>query len=89
MLGVLVAHPEDPSYLPVFQVVFIFAALGAVSWLTMARVVRGQVLALRSRPFFVEAARAIGAGDASLSCATCSPTRSGRLSCTRRSSCPR
>jgi oligopeptide transport system permease protein len=65
VLGVLVAHPEDPAYLPVFQVVFIFAALGAVSWLTMARVVRGQVLALRRLPF-VEAARAIGAGHAAI-----------------------
>ena len=36
-------------------------AIGGVSWLTMARVIRGQVLSLRSRPF-VEAARAAGAG---------------------------
>lgn len=34
-------------------------AIGAVSWLTLARVVRGQVLSLREQPF-VEAARAIG-----------------------------
>ncbi len=34
-------------------------ALGSVSWLTMARVIRGQVLALRESPF-VEAARALG-----------------------------
>ncbi|MGI9014748.1 MAG: ABC transporter permease [Phycisphaerales bacterium] len=34
-------------------------AIGAVSWLTMARVVRGQMQSLRQRPF-VEAARAIG-----------------------------
>jgi oligopeptide transport system permease protein len=39
----------------------LFAGLGAVSWLTMARIVRGQVLSLRSRPF-VEASRAMGAG---------------------------
>lgn len=38
-----------------------FAALGSVSWLTMARIVRGQVLSLRTRPF-VEASRALGAG---------------------------
>ena len=36
-------------------------ALGSVSWLTMARIVRGQVLALREQPF-VEAARSLGAG---------------------------
>ncbi len=34
-------------------------AIGGVSWLTMARVIRGQVLSLR-RQAFVEAARALG-----------------------------
>jgi len=34
-------------------------AIGGVSWLTMARVVRGQVLSLKAQPF-VEAARAMG-----------------------------
>lgn len=34
-------------------------AIGGVSWLTMARVIRGQVLSLKARPF-MEAARAIG-----------------------------
>lgn len=38
----------------------LFLALGAVSWLTMARVVRGQVLSLRSRAF-VDASRVLGA----------------------------
>ena len=33
--------------------------IGGISWLTMARVVRGQVLSLRDQPF-VEAARAMG-----------------------------
>jgi len=41
----------------------LFAGLGAVSWLTMARIVRGQVLSLRTRPF-VEASRALGASHA-------------------------
>ncbi len=40
---------------------FSFLGLGAVSWLTMARIVRGQVLSLRTRAF-VEASRALGAG---------------------------
>ena len=39
----------------------IFVAIGAVEWLTMARVVRGQVLALKNLEFIV-AARACGAG---------------------------
>ena len=37
----------------------LFAALGAVSWLTMARIVRGQILSLKNQEF-VEAARSIG-----------------------------
>jgi len=37
----------------------IFVAIGAVGWLTMARIVRGQALALRGRGF-VEAAIALG-----------------------------
>jgi ABC-type dipeptide/oligopeptide/nickel transport system permease subunit len=41
--------------------IMLFIAIGAVSWLTMARVVRGQVLTLRERGF-VEAARTAGAG---------------------------
>ncbi len=40
----------------------VFVALGLVEWLTMARVVRGQVLTLRGREF-VLAARLLGAGD--------------------------
>jgi oligopeptide transport system permease protein len=38
----------------------LFFGLGAVSWLTMARIVRGQVLSLRSCTF-VDASRALGA----------------------------
>jgi oligopeptide transport system permease protein len=37
----------------------LFLALGAVQWLTMSRIVRGQVISLKRREF-VEAARAIG-----------------------------
>jgi oligopeptide transport system permease protein len=40
----------------------VFLALGLVQWLTMARIVRGQVLALRDREF-VLAARLVGASD--------------------------
>ncbi|HPD15857.1 MAG TPA: ABC transporter permease [Planctomycetota bacterium] len=39
----------------------LFIALGAVQWLTTARIVRGQVMSLKEREF-VEAARALGAG---------------------------
>jgi oligopeptide transport system permease protein len=41
--------------------IMLFIALGAVQWLTMARVIRGQILSLKTREF-VEAARALGAG---------------------------
>jgi ABC-type dipeptide/oligopeptide/nickel transport system permease subunit len=37
----------------------LFLAIGLVSWLTMARIVRGQVLSLRAQPF-IEACRAGG-----------------------------
>jgi peptide/nickel transport system permease protein/oligopeptide transport system permease protein len=45
------------------SILFLFAGLGAVSWLTMARIVRGQVLSLKQRAF-VEASRALGASHA-------------------------
>jgi oligopeptide transport system permease protein len=45
---------------PVVKLMWIFAAIGAVEWLTMARIVRGQTISLR-RKEFVEAARAAGA----------------------------
>jgi len=41
------------------QLLLIFIAIGAVEWLTMARIVRGQVIHLKSQEF-VDAARAIG-----------------------------
>lgn len=42
------------------RIALLFVALGAISWLSMARIVRGQVLTLRTRQF-VEASRALGA----------------------------
>ncbi|HEY3860717.1 MAG TPA: ABC transporter permease [Verrucomicrobiae bacterium] len=45
------------------QLAGLFAGLGAVSWLTMARIVRGQVLSLRRRPF-IDASLALGASHA-------------------------
>ena len=41
----------------------IFVAIGAINWLDMARIVRGQTLSLRERPF-IEAARLTGASTA-------------------------
>jgi oligopeptide transport system permease protein len=44
---------------PLSQLILLFVALGAVSWLTMARIVRGQVMSLKNQEF-VMAARATG-----------------------------
>lgn len=48
-----------PAKTPVGQITELFIALGAVSWLTMARIVRGQVMSLKNQDF-VLAARATG-----------------------------
>lgn len=42
-----------------YRLYLLFAALGAVQWLTMSRIVRGQVITLKGQEF-IEAARAIG-----------------------------
>lgn len=44
------------------NILLIFVAIGAVEWLTMARIVRGQTLSLKQREF-IEAARACGLSD--------------------------
>jgi oligopeptide transport system permease protein len=44
------------------RITVFFILVGAIEWLTMARVVRGQVLSLKTEPF-VEAAQAIGASQ--------------------------
>jgi oligopeptide transport system permease protein len=44
------------------HIYLIFIAIGAVEWLTMARIVRGQTLSLKQQEF-VEAARASGTTD--------------------------
>ena len=42
-----------------WNIVILFAAIGAVEWLTMARIVRGQIMALR-RQEFIDAAYTLG-----------------------------
>jgi oligopeptide transport system permease protein len=41
------------------NIVLLFVAIGAVEWLTMARIVRGQIMALNKMEF-IEAARSLG-----------------------------
>jgi len=43
----------------------VFVAIGAVSWLDIARIVRGQTLSLKNREF-IEAARALGLSNATM-----------------------
>ncbi len=45
------------------NILLLFLALGAIQWLTMSRIVRGQVISLKQREF-VEAARSIGVSKA-------------------------
>jgi oligopeptide transport system permease protein len=47
------------------NLVLMFVAIGAVEWLTMSRIVRGQTLTLKQKEF-VEAARAAGLTDAAI-----------------------
>jgi ABC-type dipeptide/oligopeptide/nickel transport system permease subunit len=63
-LGSRLEQLRWPSGAPVLgaewsRFVVMAVAIGGVSWLTVARVVRGQVLSLREQPF-IEAARALG-----------------------------
>ncbi len=54
------AHGMSPEAVRMWQFAGLFVGLGAISWLTMARIVRGQVLSLRTRAF-VDASRVLGA----------------------------
>ena len=47
------------------NILLIFVAIGAINWLGMARIVRGQTLSLKHREF-VEAAQAQGVGPAAI-----------------------
>jgi oligopeptide transport system permease protein len=47
------------------NIILIFVAIGAVEWLTMARIVRGQTLSLKNKEF-IEAARAAGLDRAAI-----------------------
>ena len=59
MMVVIVLLAFFGSQSPLGQLFLLFVALGAVSWLTMARIVRGQVMSLKNQEFIL-AARATG-----------------------------
>ena len=44
------------------NIILLFVAIGAVEWLTMARIVRGQIMTLKKMEF-IEAARSLGLGN--------------------------
>jgi len=46
---------------PAFDILILFAAIGTVEWLTMARIVRGQVMSIKKMEY-IEAARSLGYG---------------------------
>lgn len=60
LLKTWLAKTFSPDAANLARLLFLFFGLGAVSWLTMARIVRGQVLGLRNRAF-IDASRALGA----------------------------
>jgi oligopeptide transport system permease protein len=57
-----VAFRETPFGQALDGLLLVFVAIGLVGWVTVARLVRGQMLALKETEF-VEAARAIGVSD--------------------------
>lgn len=50
---------KSPSVIASSRLIVLFVGLGLVEWLTMARIIRGQVLTLKERTF-VQASRALG-----------------------------
>jgi oligopeptide transport system permease protein len=57
----LASHPVISNAQGAGKILLLFAAIGAVEWLTMARIVRGQILSVKKMEF-IEAARALGYG---------------------------
>jgi ABC-type dipeptide/oligopeptide/nickel transport system permease subunit len=60
LLAILLLGTLDAPGRPTLSLALVVIALGVTGWPPLARLVRGQVLSLRSREF-VEAARAMGA----------------------------
>lgn len=58
------------------NIVLIFVAIGAVEWLDMARIVRGQTLSLKKREF-IEAAQVCGASNPRIICRHLAPNLMG------------
>jgi peptide/nickel transport system permease protein/oligopeptide transport system permease protein len=55
------ARFQEGRWVGYSKIAILILALGCLEWLTMARIIRGQVLSLKTLPF-VQAARALGQG---------------------------
>lgn len=53
---------DELAYWGINRITVFFFVVGAIYWLTMSRVVRGQVISLKHEPF-IEAARSLGASQ--------------------------
>lgn len=58
-LRTFASHWDWPWLVDYSRIIILVGTLGLIEWLTMARIVRGQVLSLKERTF-VQAARALG-----------------------------
>lgn len=65
IITVLNEHTETLAAYGINRITIFYLVVGAIYWLTMARVVRGQVISLRNEQF-VEAAQSIGVSQASI-----------------------
>ena len=54
---------DELAYWGIDRITIFFFVVGAIYWLTMARVVRGQVISLKNE-LYIESARSLGAGQA-------------------------
>ncbi|NBV85993.1 MAG: ABC transporter permease [Verrucomicrobia bacterium] len=58
-LQTTLASVQDGRWVGYSKIAILIVALGCIEWLTMARIIRGQVLSLKSLPF-ISAAQALG-----------------------------
>ncbi len=58
-INTIVTRCFGTGYEHLVNIMVLFVAIGGISWLTMARVIRGQVLSIKEQPF-IEAARSQG-----------------------------
>jgi oligopeptide transport system permease protein len=63
LITLLNEYRTDLADIGIGRMTVFYVVIGAIYWLTMARVVRGQVLSLKHQEF-IEAARVVGAGTA-------------------------